>query len=168
MSENNIPEFERMAAQLLRDAVTYVEVSGLNFFKDRFYQGGWHSNVFEPWTPLKNGRDGILQKTGNLRESIRVLEATPLRVVFGTSAIQAEIHNNGGTLQVRVTPKSRKYFWYMYKVTKKSMWKAMAMTKKTHLLIKIPKRQFIGESQHYMQQLDTWIAERIQTTIKKL
>lgn len=162
-NDKNIPDFEKKIRELLADAVTYAEVTGVNFFKERFNEGGWRGSSFEPWPGRKSGADGrgILLRTAHLRDSIRVLDSSPLQIVFGTSAPYAQIHNEGGTILVNVTDKSRRFFWFMYKATGKESWKWMALTKKNQLAIKIPKRQYIGESAEYMRQLDEWLEKEI-------
>ena len=157
------PDLEAIAASLLKDLMSYAEVTALNFFKDRFYEQGWMGNGFEPWPSRKTGSDGraLLTNTGNLRDSIRVLERKPLALTFGTSEPYAAIHNTGGIIKVRVTERSRKFFWYMYKSTGQAHWKWMALTKKTELQIKIPKRQFIGESPYLTTQIENWLAAEI-------
>lgn len=169
MQDFNTPEFEAMAREILADAATYAEVTALNFFKESFNQQGWLGSSFEAWPERKAGADGrgVLIKTGHLRDSIRVLESSPLRIVFGTNAPYAQIHNEGGTVSIRITPKARRYFWAMYKTTEKAFWKAMAL-KKDNITIKVPKRQFLGESQTLLRQLDTWVSNRIQQRFKQL
>lgn len=46
----------------------------------------------------------------------------------------ANIQDNGG--KIRITEKMRKFFWAMYAKTNQSKYKAMALTKNTHLTIK--------------------------------
>ena len=73
----------------------------------------------------------------------------------------AAIHNEGGTITVKVTEKMRKYFWAMYYKTQDSRYKWMALTEKETLTIHIPKRQFIGESYTLNKQLEKLIIEEI-------
>lgn len=105
-NENPIPNLEALAREILTDTVTYAEVTGINFFKDSFNKQGWTDNGFTPWPPRKTGSDGrgILIKTTNLRDSIRVMESSPLRIVYGTSVPYAQIHNQGGTIEVQCFP----------------------------------------------------------------
>jgi len=162
--QHTIPDFETMARELLADTVMFAEVTALNFFKDSFYKQGWTDGAFIPWERRKTGADGraILTKTGSLRDSLRVLQSSPLQIVFGTSEPYAQIHNEGGTITIKPTKKSRKFFWYMFKATGQSYWKWMALTKKDTLTIHIPKRQYIGESQTLMKQLDEWFLNELQ------
>ena len=80
----------------------------------------------------------------------------------------ASIHNSGGVTHPTVTPKMRRFAWYRYFVagggkTKApdrteanetaEMWKRLALTKKTKLTVRIPKRQFIGPSAALTRQI---------------
>ncbi|MDY5858137.1 MAG: phage virion morphogenesis protein [Porphyromonas sp.] len=107
----------------------------------------------------------------------------------------ASIHNEGGTLNTkpRITKEMRKFAWVMFYKTlgkrrrpkgksrkrrkkgspappplppEAQKWKALALTKKTHLNIRarIPKRQFIGES----SELEELVKKEIQLSIKKI
>ena len=76
-------------------------------------------------------------------------------MVVGSDSKYAKIHNEGGVINIPVTEKMRKYFWYKYKETSNGMYKGMALTKKTHFTFTVPKRQFIGESQSFNRDIDT-------------
>lgn len=182
--ENTVPNFEAFARQLLSDLVTYTEVTALNFFKDSFDRQGWLDGSFTPWpaTIMGPGDRNILINSGNLRDSLRVLKSSPLQIVFGTSEPYAGIHNEGGTITINITDKARKFFWAMYmanvgkggvikqngSATAASMWKAMALTKKSSITIHMPQRQYIGESQTLMKGLNTWLDKKIEEGTKQL
>jgi hypothetical protein len=168
---NNAPDFLKMATTLKKDVVRYASVAGVNFFKDSFQNQGFTNEVFEAWAKRKNDVDPgrkILVKSSYLMNSIQVFDSNLQRITFGSDAEHAEINNNGGTVKINITAKSRRYFWFMFKATKNSMWKAMALTKKTAITINIPKRQFIGESKTFLNELDTWITKEIQKRFKQL
>lgn len=160
-----------MAALIQKDLVRYAARKGVNFFQDSFYNQGFTDASLEPWEQHKHDIDPtrkILIKSSFLLDSVQVFSKSKERIVFGSDAEYAEIHNNGGTVKISITEKSRKYFWFMYKATGKGMWKALALTKKESLLIKIPKRQFIGESSTLLNQLDDWLVKTIQNRFKAL
>lgn len=82
-------------------------------------------------------RRNILVGPGsNLMNSIKVREATPARVIIGSDLPYSEVHNEGGTIKV--------------------------FGKKT---VKVPKRQFMGESRELMDELDKKLLERIDTIV---
>ncbi len=55
----------------------------------------------------------------------------------------------------------------MYNKTGDSMWRAMALTQKDRLKVKIPKRQFIGASETLNEELIKIISKRLNQTIHK-
>ena len=103
---------------------------------------------------------GILNDTGNLVDSIKIIGRSPNSVNVGIRASEipyAELHQQGG--KIPVTDKMRKFFWAKYYQHaspvgrtrgKRSVstnqeadfWKAMALKKKNSM-ITIPKRQFM-------------------------
>ena len=101
------------------------------------------------WPPRKHedGIGSLMLRSGALRRSITI-EADGNQVVINSSTLYAHIHNEGGVVQVPVTTKMRKYFWARYKSTKEPKYKALAITKRTQLTIRIPKRQFAGVTRH--------------------
>lgn len=168
---NNTPDFLKMSNTLKKDLVRYASVSGVNFFQDSFQNQGFTNDYFEAWQKRKNDLDPgrkVLVKSSFLLNSIQVFDANEKRITFGSDAEYAEIHNNGGSVKISITPKARRYFWFMFKVTQNSMWKALALTKKQTITINIPKRQFIGESATYLKQLDGWVITEIQKRFKQL
>jgi len=90
-----------------------------------------------------------------------------VEVTAGEGVPYAAIQNNGGTITVKMTDKMRKYFWYMYKQTGKGMWKGLALTKKETLTIKIPQRQFIGNSDTLDKNIDKYIKAAMKDSLKK-
>ncbi|MRG45512.1 hypothetical protein GFS24_10320 [Chitinophaga sp. SYP-B3965] len=167
---NNTPDFLRIAEELISDLTVYASVTALNFFKESFEVQGWRDTGLTPW-PSRADNDGtrsILVKSGHLRDSIRIVERGSGRVVFGTNAPYAEVHNSGGVISVRITPKARRFFWFMYDKTGKDHWKYMALTKKDQLTINIPKRQFIGESRALNEKLEDWVVNEISNRFNTL
>lgn len=59
----------------------------------------------------------------------------------------ANIHNEGGEIDITVTPRMKSFFWAQFYKTKNIKWKAMALTKKDHVHVVIPQRQFTGCSE---------------------
>lgn len=109
------------------------------------------------------------------------------RVLVANDLLYAPIHNWGGTLHPTVTPKMRRFAWAMfYRTTgikrgasKKNRkkraeeattneeakkWRALALTKKKKLKVRIPQRQFLGES----RELEDRIRERTKQEIIKI
>ncbi len=164
-----------------------VAVEGQKFFKESFVKGGFTDRAFVAWkkriSPL-GGNKILIGKgnTMNLMQSIRTLELTPTRVRTGTDLPYAEIHNAGG--EITVTPAMKKFWWAQYyqfagKVqsrkdgtisrakgnllvnAKAAYCRNMALMK-VGTKIRIPKRQFIGESHTLMDRLDAWLRGEIE------
>lgn len=125
---------------------------GINFFQERFNEGGWRSRGFYPWRPRKDGTDpgrALLVKNGHLRDSIRSPIKTRSMVVFaaGNNRVNyARIHNEGGTTHPTVTDKMRGYAWAQWRHTGASKWRGIATTKKSQLTVNIPRRRYMGHS----------------------
>ena len=149
------PNFIEIGKKLIIDAQTIAEVEMINFVLSNFEKQGWQDGSIQPWAEraTDTGR-ALLVKNNTLIDSFSITESSPKRVKLSSSANHAKIHNEGGTLNIPITKKSRGFFWYQYKLTGKPMFKAMALTKKTHLTVKIPKRQFMGESQTFNKIID--------------
>ena len=108
-------------------------------------------------------------------------------VIIANDVLYAPLHNWGGSTHPTVTDKMRKFAWAMFykeagikraksgKTKKKRMaaaaenprasrWKALALTKKTKLNIRMPQRQFIGDS----RELSDKVQQKITTEIHNI
>lgn len=169
--QNKVPDFQKIGKKLIHDATRIASVECLNFFTRSFEQHGWTDTAFQPWPARKSdGQDGgnLMQPTGNLRDSLQILSRSRLKIIFGTHVPYAKIHNEGGTLNIPITPKSRKFFWYMYQKTGLNKWKWMALTKKERLSITMPKRQFIGHSDTMMKHIHKLWCNRLEKEFKQV
>lgn len=166
-----IPDFEAMAAQLLNNLAPEIAKEAQAFFKGSFDKEGFTDYGFIAWPKRKDAETHkILTKSQTLRNSVVIKSQTPQRIeiMAGEGLPYAEIHNKGGTINVTLTPKARKFFWYMYKKTEDEKWKRMAITKKQMLNIRIPQRQYIGESQELNKLIDRIIRERLKEAQRSL
>lgn len=169
--EDEVPDFIGFAQELKRDVVSYTAVTGLNFFIDSFQNQGFTNASFEPWQKRNNDtRPGgaLLVKSSNLRNSLKVMDRSSAVILFGSNSPYAKIHNEGGTINLTLSKKARKFFWFMYYATNDSRYKWMAISKKDHLIVKIPKRQFIGHSETLMSDLETWFKNEIEKRFKNI
>lgn len=133
----------------------------------------------------------LLSSRDHLFSSIKYVPGE-YRVKVSNELVYAPLHNWGGTLTPTITPKMRRFAWAKYyeaagktqkaakgkrKGKKKdssgkdkvenaeaSRWKGLALTKKKNLHIRIPKRQFIGES----KELSNKITERTENEIRNI
>lgn len=153
----NINELENKIVKDL--AVELTEEFDRNFERKAFFSDSW------PATKLTNGRGSMMQRSGNLRRSIRY-SVRDNEILYSSSLPYASIHNEGG--EIVVTAQMKKFFWAMYykaadavtfSVKTKSMaktkknqnlsneaakWKALALMKVGQKM-KIEKRQIIGD-----------------------
>ena len=124
----------------------------------------------------------LLSGRNHLFSSIKYMPGD-YRVKVANEVVYAPVHNNGGTLSPTVTPQMRRFAWAKYyeasgKAQKAAKgkrrgkkkgsgekdkeetenpealrWKRLALTKKKKLRIKIPKRQFLGESRELSEKI---------------
>lgn len=150
-------------------------------FQENFRLGGFVNNGLQKWVPARRTLQGgagasdnystLLSGRNHLFSSIGYKPGSG-SVTIGTSVLYAGIHNFGGATHPTVTAKMRGFAWAMYYKNGGGVkgqeppqaaqrWKALALTRKQKLNIKIPKRQFIGDS----RELTAAIGTKIQTEI---
>lgn len=161
-----VPDFQRLSAELLRRLPADAAERALGHFKGSFLKEGftdyafiaWPKRISDPWT---GDTHKLLRKSNALRDSLRVVSRTmeKIEVQAGAGIPYAVIQNEGGTVMVPVTAQLRKFAWAMYykhgkEGTAAGRWKALALTKKQTLRIKIPQRQYIGESELLLKNIE--------------
>lgn len=171
----DIKKFETEFTNLLHKQLPIILANyTANFFKENFRRQGWAGKSFKAWKNTKSKSQkfghssGILIGTGNLKKSIRTnsVSSNGFRIIAGNQNVPyASVHNDGGTVNPKVTEQSRKFFWYMFKKTGDIMWKKMALTKKSKFTVRIPQRQFIGESEVLNKELQKLISKKINQLI---
>lgn len=133
-----------MSNKLLTDILNDMRVELADEFDRNFSEGGFFG---KRWQRRADGADSHLIETGKLRRSLRG-RVQGNSVVFVSSEPYAALHNEGGRLVV--TKKMRRYFWAKYYAAGKkgkqaNRFKALAL-KKVGSSIRIPQRQFVGDS----------------------
>lgn len=167
---DKIPDFNAVAKKLIKDAQTIAEVEMINFINRNFENQGFMDGSLQPWTGRKNGNDtgrAILKKTGELQDRISVTSSSSKQIVVTAAAKYAKLHNEGGTVNIPVTPKMKKWFWYMYKTTKNERYKAMALSKKTAFSFTMPQRQFMGPSIAFNKLIEQKFLNMIEMRFKQ-
>lgn len=163
-------------------------------YQDNFRKGGFVNNGLQKWPVTKRQRAGgdsasatygpLLSGRNHLFGSIKYVPGD-YRVKVANEVPYAAIHNEGGTANPTVTPKMRRFAWAMYykvsgkkknkKKNKKAgtqenaaggVWKALALTKKQKLSIKIPKRRFLGESAELTKKINEKTEQEITKILK--
>lgn len=166
---NKTPDFFAMGEQLKRDLQSDAEVKGIEFIHNNFYEEGFTDSAFEAWKPKKQSDTfNILRVTNFLFNSVHVASSSIERIVFEADAPYAAIHNEGGVLNIPITPRARKFFWAMWYATNNEKWKWMAITKKERITFKMDKRQFMGDSESFNRNWDAHAASEIITRFKQL
>jgi len=151
-------DFKALEKRIINDvAVEAADEFDRNFERKGFFNQKW------PTTKIHNSRGTLLNRSGNLRRSIKYTVSGGM-IKFTSSLPYASIHNQGG--EIVVTAKMKKFFWAMYykssggittkasgseskskrnvKLTAEAeKWKGFALMK-VGQKIKIQKRQFIG------------------------
>lgn len=160
-----------------------------NFRQGGFVNGGLQP--WPKAKRLSSGRTDAAGNYGTLLSERKVLFKsikyipTDYRVKISNDVIYAPVHNWGGTVTVTVTDRMRRFAWAKYreasgepkksagkKARKKAagkqtlnqqaqMWKGLALTKKKKLSIRIPQRQFLGESEELNEKIEKKMAEKI-------
>ena len=134
------------------------------------------------------GYGPLLSRRNHLFKSVKYTPSD-YRVKVANDVEYAPLHNWGGETHPTVTPRMRKFAWAMYYkaagIRKKAakgkrkgktrqrelppeagMWKGLALTRKKKLKIKIPQRQFIGESTELNKQIRQTVETEIRNILK--
>lgn len=166
---NKTPDFLKMADQLKKDLQSDAEKWGMDFIHGNFEKEGFTDEAFEPWETRKSSLSyNLLRVSGGLFRSIGVGISTTEKVEFVADSPYAEIHNEGGVIEVTITDKMRKFFWAMWYNTSDVKWKYMALTKKTEIKITVPQRKFMGDSVKFLRVWDKYVAREIEMRFKNL
>ena len=186
---NDVPNFSAMAKDLTNNAQRYAGSESVKFFKESFVKEGFTDASFTAWKKTTNPMAGkrTLYNKGILMQSIRKVEQNKQRIVVESDTDYSEIQNNGGT--ITVTLQMKRFFWAKFyelsgKVKQTSTGKAsrsksnvktsgkaefcrrMALMK-VGSKIKIPKRQFMGNSQTMMNQFDAFWQGSVDVVFKQ-
>lgn len=84
-----------------------------------------------------------LYVTGALLESVKAVKINQYRVDVVVAIVYAAPHEYGATIIVPVTAKSRRFFWYMFLVTRDAKWRAMALSPKTQFIVEITAKPYV-------------------------
>lgn len=81
----------------------------VNFSKERFRQKNWVDTKREPWKARKRkGRGTTMTVSGKLKRSIRKIRVGRNYAIIGTNVPYAQIHNDGGVINKKITVKEYK------------------------------------------------------------
>lgn len=160
-------------------------------YQDNFRKGGFVNGGLKRWPQTKRQSSGsksaaagyspLLSRRNHLFSSVKYTPGD-YRVRVANDVEYAPLHNWGGETHPTVTPRMRKFAWAMYykAVGKRKkgktrqgelppeagMWKGLALTRKKKLKVKIPQRQFIGESAELNKQIRQTVEAEIRNILK--
>ena len=168
-------------------------------FQDNFRQGGLVNGGLHPWPPAKrlsSGESGadsqyktLMSSRNHLFSSINYTPGIAKVTIFN-DVVYAAIHNEGGTVHPKITPKMRRFAWAKYYELKgmqkgaqkprkgpkngtsqsagkqpdsgeAEKWKRLALTKKETLTINIPQRQFMGQSAELDAKISAYVEKEV-------
>ena len=187
----NLNEFTRLLAQKRKELDRLMRttmpkkvgaMATLHYQENIATRQGFLNGGLKKWDPTRRQRSGsaratenygALQSTQNhLLNNIHYIPDA-YRVVVSNGLKYAPVHNWGGTVSPVVTPKMRRWAWAKHyeeagtDKKKDTMWKRLALTKKTKLNIRIPQRQFLGESQELNAQIQQKMDSEIRNILNK-
>lgn len=190
MNNNTVPDFLAMAKDLTANAQRYAGSESVKFFKESFVKEGFTDNSFKAWPKTKNPMAGkrTMYGKGILMQSVRKVEQNKQRIVVESDTDYSEIQNNGGT--ITVTAQMKRFFWAKFyefsgKVKLNKEGTAAALNKSNKAIsvkamffrrmalmkvgdkIKIPQRQFMGNSQTMMNQFDSFWHGQVDIVFKQ-
>lgn len=161
---------KNLLQQLVKDIqVDLTQEFDRNFERKAFFNQKWSN------TKHHNTRGSLMLRTGRLRNSVNS-SIHSAQITWKSNVPYAEIHNKGG--KIKVTKKMKAFFWAMYYKSFKAVgdkpsglrnkklnqesakWKAMALLPEGKV-IKIEKRQFIGEHPVVNRKIHTIVKNNI-------
>jgi len=152
----------------------------VDHIQENFRKEGYIDNGLHPWTPSKrkSGKGTKAEyKTlhsgrNNLANSFRSSTESG-KAIVSTDVEYAAIHNYGGSITHPITRKQRVKAMETHirkngsqHREKNSMWKGLALTKKTSYVIRMPQRKFIGASHELIEDLKNTAKRDLLTILK--
>jgi phage gpG-like protein len=154
--------------------VSKFQTATVEFSKERFVKKDWINKISRKWAPRKKrDRGSLMVRTGRLKRSIRKME----NGAVGTDVPYAEIHNSGGNVKATVTVRShirKRSKRAVSEKTGRKLKKRVASGTgqvKSHsrkVNFKMPKRQFLGQSERLNRKLQTILSQEIQRETNNL
>ena len=182
---NIIARAPKQVEAAMRDEIPRkAAVVAKNHFMHNFDESGFVDDGLHAWKKTRRQEAGspykpLTSERNHLMNSVDAVPA-PGQVTVVNPVPYARIHNEGGTIhsQPTVTPEMRKMAWAKaYSIAGVSKggklpkdlpeearkWRALALTKKEKLniKIKIPRRQFIGDSKELRVKINQIIINKL-------
>lgn len=198
--ESDIQRMKKEIEQLISRKLPVVAGKyAKQHFQDNFRQGGFVNGGLHPWPPAKrlsSGESGadsqyktLMSSRNHLFSSINYTPGIAKVTIFN-DVVYAAIHNEGGTVHPKITPKMRRFAWAKYYELKckqkgaqkprkgqkngtsqsagnhldsgeAEKWKRLALTKKETLTINIPQRRFMGQSAELDAKISAYVEKEV-------
>lgn len=168
------PDFIKKLNRLSKLYTKFPELAAIeavNFSKERFVRKNWVDKGVEAWKARKPSpewhsdeqkkaasRGSLMVKSGRLKRSIRKTAVTRNSVTIGTDVPYAEAHNEGAVINQSINIKS-------HTRTRKGR-ESRVEAHKRRRMIKLPKRQFIGESAILLRRIERFVQREITEILK--
>ena len=134
-------------------------VVAVNFSKERFVRKNWVDTSPQAWPQRKRkDRGSLMIRSGRLKRSIRKLMVTMDFILIGTDVPYAQIHNEGGSIKKTVPVRQHE--------RKSSRGRAKVKAHSRNVNLKMPKRQFIGNSAILRRRIERLIERDIKGAIQ--
>lgn len=154
--------------------VSRFQTETVNFIKQRFIDKNWINKNRRAWAPRKRrDRGSLMVRTGRLKRSIRKYA----NGAVGTDVPYAEIHNTGGrirkTVEVKAFTRKRTARATSERTGRKLKKRVDSGTSQVRahsrkMNLKLPKRQFMGESQVLNSRLQRILSNEIEQQLRRL
>ena len=134
-------------------------VVAVNFSKERFVRKNWVDTSPQAWPKRKRkDRGSLMIRTGRLKRSIRKLMVTKDYILIGTDVPYAQVHNEGGSIKKNVPVRRHE--------RKTSRGRAKVKAHSRNVNLKMPQRQFIGNSAILRRRIERLIERDIKRVLK--
>lgn len=172
---------EMKVKQALKKMPKLVGNDVVNFAKDNFKRQGFLGDTLQMWpkrktktkwgiTPRNNGR-AILVDKARLKRATRVTQADWSKVIVSNSTPYARAHNEGlriGVIQQVKAHRRKRKENNLYGNKRKKIASGVTFVKahKRRVNMKLPKRQFLGNSPYLSRNIQRTIANELQKALK--
>ncbi|GFR90284.1 phage virion morphogenesis family protein [Elysia marginata] len=164
MLDINAEAFEKAITKaVMREIPLEVGQTAVRFYKKNFERQGFVDNGVKRWKPTKRAKTKPIltgeKGGGKLRRSIRLESYSAERIVItaGNQFVPyAKIHNEGGIINESVQVRShvRKKHYRRRKGRRQLVEQYTVKAHKRHMNIRIPKRQYMGQSETLNRHID--------------
>lgn len=181
----------------LTDRVLPIKIGNkaASLFKENFRKAGYQDGSLTPWAITRRQQMGgssaassytpLLSGRNHLMNSINYYPSRgSVSIRTGAGIPYARIHNQGGRITTRVTPRMRKFAWAKFYESgggkrrgvlntpadltdEQKMWKGLALTRKTQITRRIPKRQYMGHSQELKTSINQIVTDEVNKVLKE-